>query len=311
MTIRKTHFGGSVATVAAIGLGLAVLGAPSAWADPVTPSPTGPAPSPEASTTPTNPVQGAISQLPGLSSIPGLGGGTTDATGQAAAVPAEYTRPLQDAGQLCAQIKPWMLASQVNQASRFTSEAVPAAEVKPGSSGPAMLTPEVFKLFSSSGSTTAATASSSAAPSATSPNDSVMALGRFMCAIADKVDKANPAGAVAETSTDPTALLRQIPGLSSIPGLTQATGSAAAADTGIVGASKNTPAYLATAGLVGQKDAPDLGADAAGLDKFVEEAVKTLSKGAAGDTSAVLPGPVTKSLAQVLVQGPNYAAVLK
>lgn len=93
-------------------------------------------------------------------------------------VPEDLVDPIQKAGQLCGAIGPIVIASQIEKASGFNASLVGPD----GKQGISQLPPDVFTKYGKDDDDNGKT-------SALDAKDSIMAQGRYICAMADEAQK--------------------------------------------------------------------------------------------------------------------------
>ncbi|MER5445433.1 lytic transglycosylase domain-containing protein [Streptomyces sp. NPDC002766] len=93
-------------------------------------------------------------------------------------VPEDLVDPIQKAGQLCSAIGPIVIASQIEKASGFNASLVGPD----GRQGISQLPPDVFTKYGKDDDDNGKT-------SALDAKDSIMAQGRYICAMADEAQK--------------------------------------------------------------------------------------------------------------------------
>ncbi|MEU6201526.1 transglycosylase SLT domain-containing protein [Streptomyces sp. NPDC047061] len=108
-------------------------------------------------------------------------------------VPADFLQPIQDAGLLCTQIGPIVIAAQIQQESGFNSRL----EGLDGAEGISQLPPDKFKEFGEDDD-------DNGDVSALDPEDSIMAQGRYLCSLAKDIDTLRADQAVEGNALDLT-----------------------------------------------------------------------------------------------------------
>ncbi|MGV9450207.1 transglycosylase SLT domain-containing protein [Streptomyces sp. NPDC003635] len=133
--------------------------------------------------------QGTADQV--IASLQGDGSGELDTS----TVPEDLVETIEEAGELCGAIGPIVIASQIERESGFD-----AALVGPdGKQGISQLPPEKFTQYGEDDD-------DNDKVSALDAEDSIMAQGRYMCALADEAQKMIDNGEVVRTGTTDTAL---------------------------------------------------------------------------------------------------------
>lgn len=94
-------------------------------------------------------------------------------------VPAEYKAAVAEAGKVCQQIDPPFVAALLSVASNFDAKAKSAA----GAISAGQLMPKTWEQFSSP------------EDSPTDPASSARVTAKYMCSVADRIDKKNPPAA--------------------------------------------------------------------------------------------------------------------
>ncbi|MFF2519461.1 lytic transglycosylase domain-containing protein [Streptomyces sp. NPDC058086] len=102
----------------------------------------------------------------------GDGKGTLDPT----AVPADLVDPIQEAGTLCPEIGPVVIAAQIDRESGFDANLVGPD----GEQGISQLSPEIFARFGKD-------ENDDGKASALDPADAILAQGRYLCSLAQQV----------------------------------------------------------------------------------------------------------------------------
>lgn len=172
-----------------------------------------------------------------------------------ASVPAQFAPWLAQAGAICPQVTPALLAAQLNQESGFRVDAVSPV----GAQGPAQFMPGTWPSWSADDDHNGRTSPFDIA-------DAVMAQGRYMCALASQMAAALAQGRVHGSITD-----LAIAAYNAGPGGVLAAGG--------VPANGETEAYLArinadTARFAGAGSAPGLIPDDAGFASTVVAAAQ-------------------------------------
>ncbi len=93
-------------------------------------------------------------------------------------VPKDVLKPIQDAGALCPDIGPIVIAAQIQQASAFNAKLIGPD----GRKGISQLPPDKFKQFGKDDD-------HNGKVSALDATDSIMAQGRYMCSLSDDINK--------------------------------------------------------------------------------------------------------------------------
>src|SRR5262249_52458489 len=99
--------------------------------------------------------------------------------------PKHLVKTIRDAGKLCDQIGPVVIASQIDYESHFNKNFVGPD----GAKGISQVPPDAFKKFGKDDD-------NNGDVSALDPKDSIMAQGRYLCDLADKVDQLRAGGQI-------------------------------------------------------------------------------------------------------------------